>query len=214
MARTVIGYFNNLGQAERFVKRMLEDNYAPELINLIQKTSDDEKPSFDNTIEAAPVAEYREAIFEADITEEDAEYYQAEVEKGKVIVAAFIPTNPSKGKLSEEKLGNKISDTMRTAGAYDREIRQVFSNRGMTTYPQNRYTDPAALLNSKDRIYRSAISLNQDRSNVLGVSNSETIEPEAGGREVVSGTSLVSQFASAEAELLQKSYDKEAEKLN
>jgi hypothetical protein len=34
------------------------------------------------------------------------------------------------------------------------------------------------------------------------------------GGEVVSGTSLVSQFASAEAELLQKSYDKEAEKLN
>jgi hypothetical protein len=214
MARTVLGYFGGLGQAERFVKKVIEGGHPAELINIIYKdfkaAKDQKGPGFDPTIEAAPVAEYREALFEADITEEDAEYYQSEVDKGRSLVSVFFPTGFQPSRQAEENAANRMSEMMRTSGAYDREIRQVFSNRGMTTYPQNRFMDPAGMLNTKDRIYRSASPLNEERSTTVGVADKDetVVETEKASREVVSGLNLISQFASAEAELLQQAREK------
>lgn len=213
MAKTVLGYFRKGNSWQPLVTKLVDDGYDPELINVIfddvKDTSDDQ---FDNTIEASPVAEFKEALFDADVTEEDAEYYQAEIEKGNTLIAIYVPSNPQEGRMWENELANRISDDMRSAGAYDREIRPIYSNRGMTTYPQNRFTDPAGLLNAKDRIYRSASTLNQERSTTLGSNipdEVEVVDMERGGREVVSGTSMISQFASAEAELLQKIREKQ-----
>ncbi len=215
MAKTVIGYFYTHAQSQTLVTTLLEQGYDPSLINIIHKEintqeEDNDEEDFDPTLEqGGPVAEFKDALFEADLTEEDAIYYQSELEKGHALIAVYIPTNAEKGRLWENELSYDISDTMRKVGAYDREIRPIYSNRGMTTYPQNRFMDPAGLINAKDRIYRSASPLNQERSTTVGISTTQDVNTDnSGGREVVSGSSMVADFANSELELIQRAREK------
>src|SRR5262249_369551 len=102
MAKTVIGYFANRADAELSVTKVTDLGYEPESINIIYKEikeenerlygnkNEDEDEEFDSTIETGgPVAEYREALFGAEINEEDAIYYHDEVNKGMALIAVY-----------------------------------------------------------------------------------------------------------------------------
>jgi hypothetical protein len=221
MAKSVIGYFANRTDAEVTVAKLIDLGYDPEGINIIYKEIkeenqrlyakklDEDDEEFDATIETGgPVAEYREALFGAEINEEDAIYYHDEVTKGMTLIAVYIPTNPSEGRDWELQNAERISQIMQKNRCYDKETRAVYSNRGMTTYPQNRWSDPASLINPRDRIYRSASPLNSERSTVMGQAPAERPENhdllEDMGTTVHTGTELLSDYARSELELLEQ----------
>jgi hypothetical protein len=225
MAKTVIGYFANRTNAEKAIAKLTEVGYDRTLINIIYReiktenqqlygTPDEsEEERYDNTIQTGgPVAEYREALFAAEINEEDAIYYNDEVNNGSTLIAVFVPTNPREGRDWENQTADSISQIMGRNGAYDKEIRAVYSNRGMTTYPQNRWSDPASLINPRDRIYRSASPLNAERSTVVGDTpyerpkNHDLLEDI--GTTVNSADEYMSDYARHSLELLEEMQQK------
>lgn len=193
MARTVIGFYHNVEQAMQVVEDLIANEYDPELIRVAYEPPQVEAEiDYDNTREQAPVIEFKEATFGADITEEDAVYYDDCLSKGDALLTVHIPTDPTQERDWEEKTAKTIEDFLVEGGAYDHEIRKVWGNRaGLTTYPQNRYMDPVGpnKLN-RDRIYESRSPLNGEVSNVIGVpDNTNYIEEleSLTGRRVLSG---------------------------
>jgi len=246
MARTVIGYFSVLEQAEKFADLLLERSIDPDHVRIvydpdavaakaIRLAAPDTKPKFsllprrkkeipvsqptgspiplpptklaptlkvethvatyDDTIEASPVSAYYNAFYRAEISEEDAGYYESLVQRGNVMMAVYIPTDQQKGRDWEEQQAKEYRDLMGKAGAFDREVRKNYSNRGLTTYPQNRYFNPKGAMTDLGWVYNSASPLDQERSNVLGQQTSEEEVMGSGDRpsfrRIVSGKQLL-----------------------
>ena len=199
MARVVVGYFNHQSRAVKAIQRLIEQGVDPELINIVydeQPPEEQEEVDFDNTIEMAPLIAFKEALFGADITEEDAVYYATCLEKGQALLSVFVPTNPAEDRDWESRTAKIIEDFMGDYGAFDHETRRVRGNRaGLTTYPQNRYMDPIGPNPiEKDRIYYSRSPLNGEVSNVIGVPDTtdymETLESLSGRRVLSAGEAL------------------------
>lgn len=172
MATTVIGYYSSYNQAITVMEDLLANDYDADLIKLTYEPANNQAAEidYDNTLEQAPVIEFKDATFGADITEEDAVYYSDCLNKGDALLSVFIPTDPTAERSWEEETAKSIEDFLAGGGAYDHEIRKVYTNRaGLTTYPQNRYMDPVGPNNmNKDRIYGSRSLLNGEVANVLG----------------------------------------------
>ncbi len=207
MARTVIGYFHNQDKAFNAINRLIEDKIDPDLINIAYDedvVEDEFYVDFDNTIELAPLIAFKEAVFGADITEEDAVYYNKLLDGGDALVAVYIPSNEEEGRSWEEREAKKLDNFMGKLGAYDHEIRKVYSNRaGLTTYPQNRYLDPVGPNKpNRDRIYASSSPLNGEVSNVIGVQDDEDFYEEVeklGGRRIETARELLEHLRRREA---------------
>lgn len=201
MARTVLGYFNNLDRVTKVVNTLIAQGIDPEAINVAYDEQPENKPGevdYDITIEQAPVIAFKEALFDADITEEDATYYNKLLNEGDLLVAIYVPTNEEAGRDAEEKAAKKLDTMLGKAGAYDHEIRKIYSNRaGLTTYPQNRYLDPAGpnKLN-RDRLPSSRSPLNGEVSNVIAVDDNVdfmgNIE-QMGGRKIENATEFLAK---------------------
>lgn len=202
MARTVVGYFNNLDKAINLIEALIAQGFEPEAINVAYDDQPENKPGeddHDNTIEQAPVIAFKDALFGADITEEDATYYNKLLNEGDLLVTIYVPTDEEPGRDAEEKAAKKLDTMLGKAGAYDHEIRKIYSNRaGLTTYPQNRYLDPAGpnKLN-RDRIHSSRSPLNNEVSNVISVDDNvdffEQIE-QMGGRTIENATEFLAKM--------------------
>ncbi len=198
MATTVIGYFRNYGQALEVLEDLVANEYDPELIKLAYEPANRQAApvDFDNTIEEGPVIEFRDATFGAELTEEDAVHYADCLAKGDALLAVHIPTDPTQERGWESETSRTIEEFLGDGGAYDREIRKVYSNRaGLTTYPQNRYSDPIGPNKiDKDRIYDSRSPLNGEVSNVIGVRDTsdylDELE-EQSGRRVLTATEIL-----------------------
>lgn len=197
MARTVVSYFHNYELAVQSVEDLLANNYDPELIRIAfepERSSD--TIDYDNTKEQAPLIGFREVTFGAEITEEDADYYSAVLDKGDVLVSVHIPTDPTQERGWEEETAEVITNFLKDGGAYDCESRKVYSNRGLTTYPQNRWIDPTMGRPNlkKDRIYESRSPLNGEVSNVIGTPDTSDYLQELedlSGRRVLNANELM-----------------------
>ena len=175
MASTVIGFFRDYPKAILVLDELVASSYDQDLIKLAYLPPDhsSSQVDFDNTLEQAPVIEFKDATFGADIAEEDAVYYSECLEKGQALLTVHIPSDASQERDWEDRTARTIEDFLADGGAFDHEIRKVYSNRGnLTTYPQTRYLDPVGpnKLN-KDRIYESRSPLNGEVSNVIGVTD-------------------------------------------
>jgi hypothetical protein len=199
MARTVLSFYNNYEKAVHSIEDLLANDYDPELIKIaFEPANQTAFIEYDYTKEQAPLLEFRELTFGAEITEEDAEYYADRLDKGDIIIGVHVPTDTTQEGNWEEDTSETIGDFMMEGGAYDHEIRKVYSNRGLTTYPQMRWIDPTmgrqTTVEGKDRIYKSRSPLNDEVSNVLGVPDhtdyAETIE-ELSGRRVLNATEML-----------------------
>jgi hypothetical protein len=248
MARTVIGYFSSLDQAEKFADTLLESGANPDYIRIVydpeavaakaarlvaeteaKKSAgfgllrrnkkeaalvttrgpvipppptklaptlgiEKHEASYDDTLEPSPVSAYYNAFFRAEISEEDANYYEVLVQRGSVMMAVYIATDSILGGDWEEDQGKQYKELMGKAGAFDREIRKNYSNRGLTTYPQNRYFNPQGAMSDLGWVYNSASPLQQERSNVLGQQSTDTVlgsGDRPSFRRIVSGTQLL-----------------------
>ena len=151
--------------------------------------------AFDDTIEASPVSAYYNAFYRAEISEEDAGYYESLVQRGNVMMAIYIPTDGEKGRDWEEQKAKNYRDLLGKAGAFDREVRKNYSNRGLTTYPQNRYFNPKGAMTDLGWVYSSVSPLDQERSNVLGQQSNDEEMLGSGDklafRRIVSGKQLL-----------------------
>lgn len=204
MAKTVVGYFRNEAQAIVAIQKLVEQGNNPGAIMLTYDNtpSDAKTIDFDNTLEEAPVIAFRDALFGADITEEDAIYYNKLINEGDALVSVYVPTNPDEERDWEDKTAKSIGNIMAKNSAYDHEVRKIYSNRpGLTTYPQNRYSDPVGpnKLN-RDSIYGSHSPLNGEVSNVIGVvegGDKYDIIDTLGGRQIESGVEVLDRVAKA-----------------
>ncbi len=198
MALTVIGFFNTYEDALRVMDELLANEYDPDLIKIAHAAGPNNQVAeidYDNTMEQAPVIEFKDATFGADITEEDAVYYSDRLDKGEALLSVHIPTDRNKERGWEEEASHEIEEFMSDSGAYDHEVRKVYSNRGLTTYPQNRWMDPIGSNKiDKDRIYESRSPLNGEVSNVIGVPDTsnylEDLE-ELSGRSVLTAAEIL-----------------------
>ncbi len=194
MSSTVIGYFRLYQHALEVMDELVANQYDTDLIKLAYSLPNQASASvdYDNTLEQAPVIEFKDATFGADITEEDAVYYSRCLEKGEALLMVHIPSDASQERSWEEQTAHTIEDFLADGptGAYDHEIRKVYSNRGgLTTYPQNRYLDPIGPNQiNKDRIYGSHSPLNGEVSNVIGVPDNSNYLEEL---EALSGRSVM-----------------------
>lgn len=193
MARTVIGFYQSAERAMQVVEDLAANEYDLESVRLTYEPGRTTAViDYDNTMEQAPVIEFKEATFGSDITEEDAVYYSAILDKGHALLAVFIPTGPQEEPGWEEATAKTIEDFVADGGAYDHEIRKIWGNRmGLTTYPQNRWIDPMSPNQmTKDRIYESRSPLNGEVSNVIGVPDTSDYMEELealSGRRVLTG---------------------------
>lgn len=173
MAMTVIGFYHKYDQALQTLEDLVANDYDPDLIQLAYAPLDRAQAAvdYDNTLEQAPVIFFKQATFGADITEEDAVYYADCLYQEDALLTVHIPTTPGQGRDWEEETARAIEDFLAGGGAYDHEIRRIYSNRaGLTTYPQTRYMDPIGPNKVlKDRPYGSRSPLNGEVSNVMGV---------------------------------------------
>ncbi len=200
MAKTVIGYFRNIAQASKVVQKLVDDNFDPEAIKLVfdEKPGAGNGPEFDNTIESSPMIAFKEAFFGADFTEEDATYYNKLLNDGDALLSVYVSNNEEGEREAEDRTAKTIGNAMGKAGAYDHEVRKIYSNRaGLTTYPQNRYLDPVGpnKLN-QDRTYDSRSPLNGEVSNVIGVrKQSDSIDKisKMGGRQILNATEVLAR---------------------
>src|SRR5690349_2974858 len=106
MARTVLGYFNNLDRVTKVVNTLIAQGIDPEAINVAYDEQPENKPGefdYDITIEQAPVIAFKEALFDADITEEDATYYNKLLNEGDILIAIYVPSNEEGSRDLEEK---------------------------------------------------------------------------------------------------------------
>ncbi len=170
MAMTVIGFYHKYSEALQTIEDLVANDYDPELIKLAYAQLNRQQASvdFDNTLEQAPVILFKQATFGADITEEDCFYYAECLRKGDTLLTVHIPSD--QGRAWEEETAKVLEDFLADGGAYDHEIRRIYSNRaGLTTYPQNRYMDPIGPNKLvKDRTHGSRSPLNGEVSNVMG----------------------------------------------
>lgn len=198
MARTVVAYFHNVDDAIKIIQELAKQGYDPELINLAYDDDPDEGPEFDNTIELAPVIAFKDFTFGAELSEEDADYYNKLLNEGHAMVAVYVPTNAGEGREWEERTAKSIDNRMGKAKAFDHEIRKIYSNRpGLTTYPQNRHLDPIGPNKKDRRIYGSRSPLNGEVSNVIGVNEDEDYFEEVaqmGGRHIESGLEVLERL--------------------
>ncbi len=201
MATTIIGYFKKYDQALQVLEDLVASDYNPEFIKLAYEP-DVKKASpvdFDNTIEQGPVIEFKDATFGAELNEEDAVYYSQCLDKGEVLLTVFVATDPTQERDWELETAKTLADFLSDGGAYDHEIRKVYSNRaGLTTYPQNRFSDPVGPNKmNRDRIYESRSPLNGEVSNVLGVSDNRDyvaeLEEQSGRRILTAAEILASR---------------------
>lgn len=197
MARTVVSYFHSYELAVQTVEDLVASNYDPELIRVaFEPARASNAIDHDNTKEQAPLIEFREVTFGAEITEEDADYYSAILDKGDVLLAVHIPTDPTQERGWEDEAAKTIEQFLKEGGAYDCENRKLYSNRGLTTYPQNRWIDPTMGRPNinKDRIYESRSPLNGEVSNTIGVPDTTDYMQELedlSGRRVLNATELL-----------------------
>jgi hypothetical protein len=194
MARTVVGYFNSLDNAAKVIETLVAQGNDPELITIAydeQPENGSNQDEYDTAIEQAPMIAFKDFVFGADITEEDSVYYNKLLNEGDALVAVYVPSNEAEGREWEEKAAKKLANVLAKAGAYDHEIRKIYSNRpGLTTYPQNRYLDPVGpnQLN-RSRIPSSRSPLNNEVSNVIAVDTNVDFYEQAeqkGGRKIES----------------------------
>lgn len=173
MAMTVIGFYHKYSQALATLEDLVANDYDSDLIQLAYAPYNRQAAAvdFDNTLELAPVIFFKEATFGADITEEDATYYADCLHKEDALLTVHVPTTPGQGRAWEDETARTLEDFLADGGAYDHEIRRIYSNRaGLTTYPQTRYMDPIGPnKKDKDRTYGSRSPLNGEVSNVMGV---------------------------------------------
>jgi hypothetical protein len=198
MATTVIAYFHSYDEALQVLEDLVANDYDAELVKLAyEPTNRQSAPvDYDNTIEQAPVIEFKDATFGAELTEEDAIHYADCLSKGDALLTVHIPTDPTQERDWESQTARTIEDFLADGGAYDHEIRKIYSNRaGLTTYPQNRYSDPIGPNKiNKDRIYESRSPLNGEVSNVIGVpDNSNYLDEltEQSGRRVLTASEVL-----------------------
>ncbi len=196
MARTVVGYFRDVEKAEQVIRVLIEQGTDPELINLTWDDAPTSEVNYDNTIEQAPLIAFKEALFGAEINEEDAIYYNKLLSEGDALLAIYVPTNEEESREWEEKFAKRIDNELGKAGAYDREIRKIYSNRaGLTTYPQTRYSDPVGPNKmNQSHTYSSRSPLNNEVSNVIGVSDNTDYFEEVqhlGGRQIMNGVEVL-----------------------
>jgi len=202
MARTVVGYFRSVAQAEKVVKSLIEQGYEPDTINMtwddVPADASKTGVDYDNTIEQAPMIAFKDALFGADITEEDAIYYNKLLNEGDVLVSVYVHSD-GEDRDWEIKTARNAESALGKAGAYDHEVRKIYSNRaGLTTYPQNRYLDPVGpnKLN-QDRIHGSRSALNGESSNVLSAAENVDFYDEIekmGGRQIESGPEVLARL--------------------
>ncbi|HEX2914176.1 MAG TPA: hypothetical protein VH186_25470 [Chloroflexia bacterium] len=189
MASTVIGYFHNYKEAIQTLDDLIANEYNPEWIILAYQPPDYAAVvDYDNTLEQAPVIEFKQATFGADITEEDCIYYSKLLEQGNALLTVYVPSSPPDEPNWSDETAKTIEEFLAGGGAYDHEIRRIYGNRaGLTTYPQNRYLDPIGPNQiNKDRIYESRSPLNGEVSNTIGVPDTsdylEELEASSGRR--------------------------------
>jgi hypothetical protein len=173
MAMTVIGFYHTYNQALQTLEDLVANDYDPELIQLAYAPVGQPLSAvdYDNTLELAPVIFFKQATFGSDITEEDAVYYADCLHNNDALLAVHIPSTAGQGRDWEEETARVLEDFLAEGGAYDHEVRRIYSNRaGLTTYPQTRYMDPIGPNKLvKDRTYGSRSPLNGEVSNVMGV---------------------------------------------
>jgi hypothetical protein len=173
MAMTVIGFYHKYDQALQTLEDLVANEYDSDLIQLAYAPVDRAMAAvdYDNTLEQAPVIFFKQATFGADITEEDAVYYAECLHNDDALLTVHVPTTPGQDRDWEEETARVLEDFLAEGGAYDHEIRRIYSNRaGLTTYPQARYMDPIGPNKLvKDQPYSSRSPLNGEVSNVVGV---------------------------------------------
>src|SRR5690349_8698428 len=100
---TVIGFFHKFEQVLHVLEDLIANNYNPELIKLTFASGKPQHNSenYDHTREEAPVILFKQAIFGAEITEEDCFYYAQCLHQGDALLTVHIPAAPDQGGAQE-----------------------------------------------------------------------------------------------------------------